>query len=330
MPTAASAPAELARARLREGLLGWGQPRPPVPAGLAARLRAELEAGLEELDLDAATRDRSDGRRWITKTRLDRLVCDGYALDARPYEHTWANVRGSLVHKAIERDWGRRAHPAAEVVAAAWRELASDRPGDPRSLAAWLNDLDAGDRTQLADEVTVLLAGFREVWPPLQRVEVLAEPQIRLRLAGGRIVLFGVPDVVLRSHRRDDRCRTLVVDLKTGRPRSDHDRQQLRFYALLATLDEGRPPFRWATHYVTEGRSEWEDLDPETLRVTVRRVLDGVRQAVRLARASRDERDLRLAGGGWCRFCLREDDCEVAARARAERGMSQGPGIIGT
>lgn len=315
--------ARLARERLRDGLLGWGQARPLAPTRLAAELRAELEAGLAELDLAAAARSRGDGSLWVTKTRLDRLVCDGYQLDARPYEHSWANARGSLTHKAIERDWSLRAEcEPAEVVARAWRELVTDRPGDPRSLASWLNALERPRAQELREEVELLLAGFREVWPVLERVEVVAEPRIRLRLAGGRVVMSGVPDAVLRSPRRDEYCRTLLVDLKTGRPRSDHDRHELRFYALLATLDEGRPPFRWATHYVTEGRSEWEDLNPDALHVTVRRVLDGVRQAVRLAEAEGDD-DLRLAGGSWCRFCLREETCEVAAEARA-RQMSHG------
>jgi hypothetical protein len=316
--------ARLARARLRDGLLGWGQRRPVAPTRLAAELRAELEAGLAELDLDAATQQRRDRSLWVTKTRLDRLVCDGYQLDARPYEHSWANARGSLTHKAIERDWTLRAERSrprwSTVPGRSWRATV---PGDPRSLASWLNALDRDRAHELRGEVEVLLAGFREVWPPLERVEVVAEPRIRLRLARGRVVMFGVPDVVLRSPRRDEYCRTLLVDLKTGRPRSDHDRHELRFYALLATLDEGRPPFRWATHYVTEGRSEWEDLNEDTLHVTVRRVLDGVRQAVRLAEADGDD-DLQLAGGAWCRFCLREETCEVAAEARARQELSHG------
>jgi hypothetical protein len=324
-------PATVAHRRLREGLLAWGGSRPEVPRRLAVELRAELEARLAELDLATAGRGRRDGRVWITKSRLDRLVCDGYQLDYKPFEHSWSNARGTLAHKAIERDWDvRRSRDVEDVVARAWDELASDRPGDPRSLAAWLNACSGDEAAGLRDEVSGLLAGFREVWPPLERVEVVPEPRIRLRLAGGRVVMFGMPDIVLRSPRDDGYCRTLLVDLKTGRPRSDHDRHELRFYALLATLDDGRPPFRWATFYVTEGRSEWEDLNDDTLHVTVRRVVDGVRQAVRIARAEEDGGELHLAGGAWCRFCRREDTCEVAAEARVREELSHPPGMLGT
>jgi hypothetical protein len=320
--------ADEARRRLRDGLLGWGGPRPVAPMRLAAQLRAELDAELDEMDLGPMLAAQRNGRLRVTKTRLDRLSCDGYQLDARPFEHTRANVRGTLAHKAIERDWDTaRTLEVDRVVARSWEELASARPGDPRSLSAWLNDCPDDEADALRAEVTVLLAGFREVWPPLRQVHVVAEQRIRLPLRGGRILLEGVPDLVLRSPRVDERARTLVVDLKTGRQRSDHDRHELRFYALLATLEDGRPPFRWATFYVTEGRAEWEDLREDVLRVTLRRVLDGVRQAVRIAAAS-DDGDLRLTGGAWCRFCLREEDCEVAAAARAEQGMSHPWGTL--
>jgi putative RecB family exonuclease len=317
-----------ARARLRQGLLAWGQPRPPAPVRLAASLRAELEAEVRALELQPMLAAQRGGRLRITKTRLDRLSCDGYQLDARPFEPTRANVRGTLTHKAIERDWdSSRALAVERVVDRAWQELASQRPGDPRSMSAWLNacpDDEAGD---LRAEVALLLDGFREVWPPLPHVHVATEQRIRLPLLGGRLLLEGVPDLVLRSPRVDDRARTLVVDLKTGRPRSEHDRHELRFYALLATLEEGRPPFRWATFYVTEGRPEWEDLREEVLRVTLRRVIDGIHQAVRLASAE-DEEDLRIVGGAWCRFCQREASCEVAAAARTAQGLSHPGGML--
>ena len=149
-----------------------------------------------------------------------------------------------------------------------------------------------------------------------------------IRLAGGKVVLQGIPDLVLRSPRQDERARDLIVDLKTGLPRPEQDRHELRFYALLATLDRGRPPFRWATFYVTEGRPEIEDLKVETLQATVRRVVDGIKQAVRLAISDGDAH--RLRAGDWCRFCARQPHCPEAAAHAGRGGLSQPPGMLGT
>jgi hypothetical protein len=314
-----------ARDRLRADLFAWRQERPIVPEGRVAQLRDQLESALRDLgdDLDAAAR--STGRRHlvVTKTRLDRLACDGWALDPAPFEHSRANVRGTLAHKAIERDLDRAGGavpPAAAVVSDAWRELAARKPGDPSSISAWLNACPRADADDLRAEVTALLETFREVWPdlPPRAVQVRTEKRFDVPLVDGRVRLQGTLDLLVDSRHRDDRARALVVDFKTGMPRSDHDRAEVRFYALVAALATGRLPFRWATFYVTEARPEVEDLHQATLEATVRRTVDAVRQAARIAAVREGRADPRLRGGLWCRGCLREQDCDEAARARAD------------
>jgi hypothetical protein len=313
-----------ARQRLRTDLFAWRQERPVVAEGRVAQLRDQLERALLELgdDLDAAARSTGRHQLVVTKTRLDRLACDGWALDPAPFEHGRANVRGTLAHKAIERDLDRRgdAPSAADVVAAAWRELAAWKPGDPRSISAWLNRCPRPDADELRLEVTRLLETFREVWPdlPPTAVDVRTEKRLDVTLADGRVRLQGTLDLLVDSRRRDDRARSLVVDFKTGMPRSDHDRAEVRFYALLTALATGRMPFRWATFYVTEARPEAEDLHHATLEATIRRTVDAVRQAARLAAVADGTAEPRLRGGLWCRGCLRQHDCDEADRARAD------------
>ncbi len=324
-----------AQRRLASELLGWGQPRPAYETGLVADLRDHLESGFapfEDQLADVAARQRR-GHLLITKTRLDRQVCDGLQLEPRPFEHTRASVRGILAHAVIERDGDlQRRQDPAEVVAQVWHDEASRRPGDPNSLSAWMNAQPTAAAEELRDELAELATSFREVWPelPPEVIERRAEKPHLVTLAGGKVQLFGRPDLILASRRRDDRARALVVDLKTGRPRSEHDRHELRFYALLVTLATGVPPFRWATYYVTEGRHESEDLRSETLEATAQRVVDTVGQLVRLGAFGEEvpEEALRLRGGGWCFTCQREDTCEVAAAARAGRAVSQPDAIM--
>ncbi len=309
-----------ARQRLIHDLLAWGGPRPRIPDGLAAALRAALESGLEGLgdELSRVAEAARGGRLVVGKTTLGRLVCDGWQQDPKPFTHTRASVRGTLTHLAIERDWsGDRHVPAGRVVDEVWRSEASRRPGDPSSLSAWLNRQVAAAGAELRDEVADLLDGYREVWPELPASAVCArvERPLEVPLGDGRVVLRGVPDLVLDSPVRDDQARSLVVDLKTGLPRPETDRGELRFYALLTTLSDDRPPFRWATFYVTEGRTEPEDLDPSVLEGVVSRVIDAVGQQLRLA-AGPDGADLVIRPGSWCSRCAREQTCEAAARMR--------------
>ena len=322
-----------AQRRVLDDLLGWGAPRPIVEDGLVAGLRARLDAAAREHASACSLLGPRDPRPLtVTKTRLSRMVCDGLQLAPMPYVHDHANVRGTLAHAAIEDDLaqGRRAD-AGSVVGATWLRLASDRPGDPASLAAWLNARDDTERGALVAEVVVLLEAFREVWPELGGVVRLdVERRIAVGLEGGTVRLWGVPDLVLSSPRDDGRARALVIDLKTGMPRPQQDRDELRFYALLHALATGRPPFRWATLYVTEGRHESEDLDPALLEATLRRIVDAVVQAVRLLPFERARRadgvaleagegeGLAIVAGAWCRGCRRAESCAVRSRALSD------------
>ncbi|MEX2562590.1 MAG: PD-(D/E)XK nuclease family protein [Nitriliruptoraceae bacterium] len=308
-----------ARQRLLAELLGWGGDRPVDDGSAAIALKRQLDDGIAALG-DSVTEVAASarhGRLLVTKSRLDRLSCDGLAIDAEPFTFTWASVRGILTHAVVEHDWlTDRSATSDEVAAAVWHAESSRAPGDPSSLSAWMNALPRNEADDMRGQLAGLLESFREVWPPLDDnvVNVHMERAYDVPIASRTVAMFGRPDLVMTSPRNDHRARTLIVDLKTGRPRPEHDRAEVRFYALLIALATGRLPFRWATYYVQEGRYDVEDLRVETLEATTRRVIDGVKQQVRIAGlASGASEGLTIRAGTWCRFCQRRETCEVAA-----------------
>jgi hypothetical protein len=346
-----------AQDRVVADVLGWGAPRPLVPAGLATALRERLEDGLGAIGpaLPQLARERRGGRIVVSRTSLQRAVCQGWQLAPEPYVHTAAGVRGVLGRAAILSDLrDERRHDAADVAAGCWRRLASDRPGDPRSMSAWMNRADASVRAALRSEVADLIDAVREVWPrlPRDRVELALDVPCRVRLIGGAVELASTLDLVVDSRVDDGRARRLVVDLRTGQPRAPLDLLALRFAALCSTLVDGAPPFRWSTFYVTEGRFVAEDLpepdpelaepeladladpelaDPERpepldhpLGRVVDRIIEAVSDLVELDDVAADapESALRLAAGVWCGSCRRRVDCSVAAAATGGSSVS--------
>ncbi len=313
-----------AQARVRDELLAWEDDRPRIDPDLALELRAALEDGARAvfqrygLDDQGNDGDRYGDTVWVSKSRLDRLVCDGLYRAAleEPFTYNTTIAIGTLAHRAIELDHAaRRAQPPEAIVERAWHEAVT-QPGD--ALALFANGLDEIDAAALRQEVEQLLVEHRDVWPPLpSQLHVRAEQSVRVELLGGRVVLMGTPDLLV-GRVRDDRARMLLVDLKTGLRRPEVERQELRFYALLLTLKYGQPPFRWAVHYVAEGAWDAEDFRPELLDTAVRRTLDSIDQAVRLRDEDAEE---RLRVGRWCRFCPRRDGCPAY--------LSQGDGTVG-
>ena len=311
-----------ARQRLVTRVLAWGEERPQVPRGLADELRRRLADGFAK---HGATRTEAVGDGLarpvvVTRSLVRRLSCDGWQLEPEPYVHTYANVRGVLVREAILTDvvQGREA-TVPQRVDGVWRAEASRRPGDPASRSAWLNACTPGQARAIRDEVAAAVDVFREVWPPLpsERVRHHVDERVTVRPGDGGVTLRGAPAWRMSSTVVDERARELLVDVRAGLPQAGHDRDDVRFDALLTTLARGRPPFRWVTYYATEGRTETEDFDAGVLHRTADRVVDTVGQLTRLADEvpGAPEERLRLRGGPWCRFCRRRTGCTRAEPA---------------
>lgn len=293
-----------AHRRLVDELLGWDRERPRVGTDLRDQLRADLVDGLAPL----ADRIPAGERLFLSKSRVSALVCDGRYLDQQdsPFEWSPQLVGGKLAHRAIELDQaGRRTASPEELVAHAWHEMATA----VGSLADWLNGVSQVEASALRHTAEQRVTDFRDTWPVLpSQAHLRLEQRIDATFLDGRVLVTGTPDLTIGGV-RDDRARMLLVDLKTGRRNPLVERQDLRLYALLATLKYGLPPFRWATYYVSEGAWDLEDLDAQLLHGAVRRLVDAAARATTLEFDRPAEPDLRLVGGAWCRFCGRRETC---------------------
>lgn len=273
--------------------------------------------------LEPAVEARPPGARRITlgKTQLDALDCDGRYLDLLASRFEWSEptVRGQLVHRLIALDQQLEGRAGVKELAdRAWEEFRHSGDG----ALAYLDGLDPVTAAALRTDAEQALQEFREVWPLLPaRWNVRFEPKLVASLHRGAIELVGKPDVVLgRTH--PTHRRVLLVDLKTGR-RNLKDRQDMRFYALLATFKYKAAPFRVATYYVDEGEWDHEDVTDEVLEAAARGVADKAAAALRLADEDGTDPDrLRLVAGPACRWCGRAPTCPERIRTDAERATA--------
>ena len=291
-----------AQERTLNHLIGRG-PAAPADPGLADRVRADIEARLEDAGIVPGIPP-----IWLGKHRLnDKQRCEGFfdagmQREGPAFEHSSRTAVGALLHKAIEIDIAteRGADPATVCHRAAER-LTQDDQGLDRF---WVT-LDAFDRAETVADAGRHLWLFRESFPPLQR-RWAPQPELHLkaRLAVGSLVLSGTPDLVLGRSRR------LALDFKTGGAWPEHA-EDMRFYALLLLLRTGVPPYRVATFFLDSGEWQPEDVTPEMVGRAADRVVDAACAAEEIRRG----RAPALTPGPYCDWCPRRPSCPAARAA---------------
>jgi hypothetical protein len=282
--------------------------RPEVPAELRHELRGDLERALGSLA------GRLDRPVFVGKAVLSRiLACEAHHVSEEGEEFSWslAAARGTVAHKAIQLSVNRHHEPPLQLVEDALDRLIDD-PNE--RIADFLLQLTDAERAELRSEANELVAGFLELWPPLHpRWQPQTESRRRAELCGSMVILSGKVDLTLGAPQGLTAGR-VVVDLKTGAPHGGHA-EDLRFYALLDTLRVGVPPFRLASWYLDSGRLAAEDVTPELLEATVRRVVAAATKAIELRLGLRSP---STNANPACRWCRLREDCDTAAAWGAE------------
>jgi hypothetical protein len=286
-------------------LMGSRAERPVFPPDLAEDLRTDLDRRLEP----AAALVRDGEHLVAKKSALTDLHqrCEGLfvanTMEKPQFEYGFPLAVGKVVHKAVEVGVYAPGLAESDLVDRVLERLARDDD----AFGGFLATLDPIDRSELEAESVRQLVVFRAMFPPLEKAWTPSvEMTLKVEAAGGKVLLHARPDLCLggTDQAAPMRARRLILELKTGLDRPEHE-EDVRLYALVATLFFGVPPFRVATVSLEHGTWRAQDVTEDLLRGAVRRVADGcVRGAELLAGA-----EPSLRAGKWCGWCPRNMTC---------------------
>src|SRR5262249_40437850 len=176
------------------------------------------------------------------------------AIDRLPEAPSVAQLRGSVVHAALEQLYGlpamkRGLDTARSLVDSAWDQVIAGEP----DLAA---ELDSEQRTQLLEEARALLSGYYRLEDPTRFDPQCCEQRVEVELADGTL-LRGFIDRIDVAPTGELR----VVDYKTGKapPAARGLAEfkamfQMKFYAVALLRSRGVLPARLRLIYLADGQ----------------------------------------------------------------------------
>lgn len=176
------------------------------------------------------------------------------AIDRLPEATSAAQLRGSVVHAALEQLYGlpaglRSPDTARSLVQRAWDQMVAAEP----ELAG---ELDPGQPTQLLEDARALVSGYYRLEDPTRFDPQCCEQRVEVELADGTLSRGYIDriDVAATGELR-------VVDYKTGkappaaRALAEFKAMfQMKFYAVALFRSRGVPPTRLRLIYLADGQ----------------------------------------------------------------------------
>lgn len=176
------------------------------------------------------------------------------AIDRLPEATSAAQLRGSVLHAALEQLYGlpaglRSPDTARSLVQRAWDQMVAAEP----ELAG---ELDPGQPTQLLEDARALVSGYYRLEDPTRFDPQCCEQRVEVELADGTLLRGYIDriDVAATGELR-------VVDYKTGkappaaRALAEFKAMfQMKFYAVALFRSRGVPPTRLRLIYLADGQ----------------------------------------------------------------------------
>ncbi|MEB3982312.1 RecB family exonuclease [Mycobacterium sp. 663a-19] len=229
------------------------------------------------------------------------------AVDRLPEAPSLAQLRGSVVHAALEQLYGlpaasRVVGTAHSLVEPAWERVTA---ADPELAAG----LDPEQRTQLLEEARALLSGYYRLEDPTRFDPQCCEQRVEVELADGTLLRGFIDriDVAVTGELR-------VVDYKTGksppaaRALAEFKAMfQMKFYAVALLRSRGVLPSRLRLIYLADGQVlDYAPEHDELLRFE--KTLMAIWRAIQSAAPTGD---FRPSPSRLCEWCPHQAHCPV-------------------
>jgi putative RecB family exonuclease len=229
------------------------------------------------------------------------------AIDRLPEAPSAAQLRGSVVHAALEQLYGLPAElrvedTARSLVEPAWERVIAAAP----DLAG---ELDFEQRTQLLEEARALLSGYYRLEDPTRFDPQCCEQRVEVELADGTL-LRGFIDRIDVAPTGELR----VVDYKTGkappaaRALAEFKAMfQMKFYAVALLRSRGVLPTRLRLIYLADGQVLDYSPDHDEL-LRFEKTLMAIWRAIQSAAPTGD---FRPSPSRLCDWCPHQAHCPV-------------------
>src|SRR4051794_29353412 len=227
------------------------------------------------------------------------------AIDRLPEPSSTAQIRGSVVHAALEQLYGlpadqRGRDTAMTLVGPAWDQVVAAQP----ELAA---EIEPAVQAELLEEARALLSGYYRLEDPTRFDPQSCEQRVEVELADGTL-LRGFVDRIDVAPTGELR----VVDYKTGKAPPEARALaefkamfQMKFYAVALLRSRGVLPARLRLIYLADGQVLDYSPDRDEL-LRFEKTLMAIWRAIQSAGATGD---FRPNPSRLCDWCAHHEHC---------------------